>query len=169
MERVWKRYTSLLTWHGAHTSTLLISSSVSFTFFFFSFLHLHLRWGSFGMTQNNRDLPNACWETKKGFTVSQTAVLTRPGTELLQSCLELAAFAIAACQLVCRFGWPYLVYWISPLELSILGYRFFFFFMIGSQILAEKGCCSAVMSHGEKARVKTFKNKLFSHDGEEPH
>lgn len=31
-----------------------------------------------------------CRETKKGFTVPQTAVLTRPGSELLQSCLELA-------------------------------------------------------------------------------
>lgn len=31
-----------------------------------------------------------------------------------------------------------------------------------SQILAEKGCYSAVMSHGEKTEVRKFKNELFS-------
>lgn len=42
-------------------------------------------------------------ETKKGFTVALTAVLTSPGSKLLQSCVELAG-SKAACWLVCRFG-----------------------------------------------------------------
>lgn len=41
--------------------------------------------------------------------------------------LSRAGWLLAACRLVCRFGWPYLVYRISPLELSILVYHFIFY------------------------------------------
>lgn len=50
------------------------------------------------MTKNNRDLPNTAERQRKDSQFAQTAVLTRPGSELLQSCLELAA-----CQQ--RVGW----------------------------------------------------------------
>lgn len=107
-------------------------------------------------------LVETCWEQqrapaqRKDSKGAQTAVLSRPGSELLQS---------RPLQKL-RAGWYVGLAVHTPskeyIHLSCPLYAATSFLTTESQILAPKGCCRAVMSHCVKTEVIEFRNPLSS-------